>query len=121
MGAIVVKVLPAYVWGVATGLVTAYALLKAEIGLVEWMVSDTKKKSKWFLEEKFSHFSFSIQIWYKNDIAINLEEIFMAKVPKYLEQRKEYLLKKLVEVCKVIDAHEKEPTDLKVITNNNKV
>ena len=46
MGAIVVKVLPAYVWGVATGLVTAYALLKAEIGLVEWMVSDTKKKSK---------------------------------------------------------------------------
>tara|TARA_B100000519_G_C13967071_1_gene308082 strand:+ start:278 stop:409 length:132 start_codon:yes stop_codon:yes gene_type:complete len=40
----VVKFLPAYVWGIATGMATAYAILKAEIGLVEWMVGDTKKK-----------------------------------------------------------------------------
>jgi hypothetical protein len=45
MSAIIVKVLPAYVWGVATGLATAYALLKAEIGIVEWMVASPKKKS----------------------------------------------------------------------------
>ena len=46
MGAMIVKLLPAYAWGIATGLVTAYALLKAEIGIVEWMVNGTEKKSK---------------------------------------------------------------------------
>jgi hypothetical protein len=39
----------------------------------------------------------------------------MAKVPEYLRERQEYLLKKLMEVCKVIDAHESEPIQLKVI------
>ena len=40
----IVKALPVYVWGIATGLATAYAILKAEIGLGEWMGGDSKKK-----------------------------------------------------------------------------
>ena len=40
----IVKQLPAYVWGVASGLATAYALLKAEVGIVEWMVGNDKEK-----------------------------------------------------------------------------
>ena len=40
----IVKALPVYVWGMVTGLAAAYAILKAEIGLVEWMVGDSKKK-----------------------------------------------------------------------------
>tara|TARA_B100000131_G_C18083571_1_gene599175 strand:- start:187 stop:333 length:147 start_codon:yes stop_codon:yes gene_type:complete len=44
-----------------------------------------------------------------------MEEILMAKIPQYLKERRKYLLKKLVAVQNVIDAHEQEPVVLKVV------
>jgi len=67
------------------------------------------------LKEGCYHSSFYPQNWYKNNIANKMEEILMAKIPQYLKERRKYLLKKLVAVQNVIDAHEQEPVVLKVV------